>query len=94
MAQATNTEQETKTKRVKVREGLVVSNKMKKTVVVAVTRQVQHATYGKYIRRTKKFMAHDENNQCNIGDRVRIEETTPLSKHKRWMIKEIVTKAD
>lgn len=93
MAQEKDTEQQTEGRgRMKLREGLVVSNKMNKTVVVAVTRQVKHPTYGKYIRRTSKFLAHDEKNDCNIGDRVRIEETRPISKLKRWKVKEIVTK--
>lgn len=77
----------------KTREGLVVSNKMKKTVVVAVVRQVKHATYGKYIRRTKRYLAHDESNDCAIGDLVQISETRPLSKLKRWKVEKIITKA-
>lgn len=78
---------------VKSREGIVVSNKMDKTVVVAVTRQVMHSQYGKYIRKTKKYYAHDSENACQEGDRVLIVETRPLSKLKRWRVKEIVTKA-
>lgn len=84
-------EQKRKTR--KVRQGLVVSNKMAKTVVVAITSQVKHAQYGKFIRRTRKYIAHDENNQCGIGDTVRIVETRPLSKTKRWRVQQIVTKA-
>jgi len=78
----------------KTQEGRVVSDKMDKTVVVAVTRQIQHPTYGKYVRRTKKYMAHDQDNQCGIGDVVRIVETRPLSRHKRWQVQEIISKAD
>ncbi|MDA8195493.1 MAG: 30S ribosomal protein S17 [Thermaerobacter sp.] len=77
----------------KVREGKVVSDKMQKTVVVAVQSLVPHPIYGRRIRRTKRFKAHDEENQCRIGDRVRIEETRPLSKEKRWRVVEIVTRA-
>ncbi len=78
----------------KRQDGVVVSNKMEKTVVVAVVRQVRHATYGKFIRKTKKFYAHDEAKQCGVGDRVRIVETRPLSKLKRWKVESILTKAD
>lgn len=78
----------------KTQEGRVVSDKMDKTVVVAVTRQIQHPAYGKYVRRTKKYMAHDQDNQCAIGDVVRIVETRPLSRHKRWQVQEIISKAD
>ena len=78
----------------KSREGLVVSNKMKKTVVVAVVRQVQHHAYGKYIRKTSKYYAHDETNACQIGDRVRIVETRPMSKLKRWKVENVLAKAD
>lgn len=77
----------------KSKEGIVVSNKMDKTVVVAVTRQLKHATYGKYIRHTRKFFAHDEKNECNMGDRVRIVEARPLSRHKRWKVREILVRA-
>jgi small subunit ribosomal protein S17 len=72
--------------------GYVVSDKMDKTVVVAIDESVRHSLYGKSIRRTKKFKAHDENNECNIGDRVRIMETRPLSKDKRWRVVKIVEK--
>jgi len=79
--------------RTKMREGIVVSDKMTKSVVVSVTRQVKHTRYEKYIRRTKRYLAHDETEQCDIGDLVRIVETRPLSKLKRWKVTEIVTKA-
>ena len=77
----------------KVREGVVVSNKMDKTAVVAITRQVMHPVYKKYIRRTQKYFAHDNDNQCQIGDIVRIVETRPLSKNKRWRVQEVLVKA-
>ncbi|MEJ7832327.1 MAG: 30S ribosomal protein S17 [Nocardioides sp.] len=77
----------------KVREGLVVSDKMDKTVVVSVEDRVKHALYGKVLRRTSKLKAHDENNECGIGDRVRIMETRPLSATKRWRLVEILEKA-
>jgi len=73
--------------------GTVVSDKMDKTVVVMVERLVKHPLYGKYIRRRKKYMAHDENNECKVGDRVLIEETRPLSRRKRWRVKQIIEKA-
>ena len=77
----------------KVREGLVVSDKMDKTVVVAVEDRVKHALYGKVLRRTSKLKAHDEQNQCGVGDRVQIMETRPLSATKRWRVVQIVEKA-
>jgi small subunit ribosomal protein S17 len=77
----------------KVREGLVVSDKMDKTVVVSVEDRVKHAMYGKIIRRTTKYKAHDERNECGIGDRVRLMETRPLSATKRWRVVEILEKA-
>jgi small subunit ribosomal protein S17 len=77
----------------KVREGLVVSDKMDKTVVVSVEDRVKHALYGKVLRRTSKLKAHDEQNQCGIGDRVLIMETRPLSATKRWRVVQIVEKA-
>jgi small subunit ribosomal protein S17 len=77
----------------KVREGLVVSDKMDKTVVVLVEDRVKHALYGKVMRRTSKLKAHDEQNQCGIGDRVRIMETRPLSATKRWRVVEILERA-
>lgn len=73
--------------------GTVVSDKMDKTVVVQVEDLVKHPLYGKYVKRRKKFMAHDEENACKIGDRVLIEETRPLSKRKRWRVKEIIERA-
>jgi len=72
--------------------GVVVSNKMQKTVVVAVENLVRHEMYQKYIKRTNKFLAHNENPDVNVGDRVVIEETRPLSKRKRWNVKEVVEK--
>ncbi|MGH3388976.1 MAG: 30S ribosomal protein S17 [Actinomadura sp.] len=77
----------------KVREGLVVSDKMDKTVVVAVEDRVKHALYGKIIRRTTKYKVHDESNECGVGDRVRLMETRPLSATKRWRVVEILEKA-
>ncbi len=73
--------------------GYVVSNKMHKTIVVKVTRQKSHPFYGRVIAINKKFYAHDEKNECHVGDVVRIEETRPLSKLKRWKLKEVVRKA-
>jgi small subunit ribosomal protein S17 len=78
----------------KERVGLVTSSAMDKTITVAVERVVQHALYKKNIKRTKKFKAHDEKNACQIGDVVRIEETRPLSKTKRWRLVEIVKRAE
>ena len=80
-------------KRRKVREGLVVSDKMNKTVVVAVEDRVKHPLYGKVLRRTNKLNAHDEQNVCGIGDRVLLMETRPLSATKRWRVVEILEKA-
>jgi small subunit ribosomal protein S17 len=77
----------------KTRIGVVSSNKMDKTVVVAVERKVQHPIYGKFLKKTTKFHAHDEKNECSIGDTVRIMESRPLSKTKRWRLVEIVEKA-
>ena len=77
----------------KVREGLVVSDKMDKTVVVEIEDRVKHALYGKVIRRTRKLKVHDEQNACGIGDRVLMMETRPLSATKRWRIVEILEKA-
>lgn len=73
--------------------GTIVSNKMDKTVVVLVERMVKHSLYHKYIRRRSKFAAHDEANQCNIGDKVRITESRPISRSKKWRVTEIVEKA-
>jgi small subunit ribosomal protein S17 len=77
----------------KTRIGVVSSNKMDKTVVVAVERKVQHPIYGKFLKKTTRFHAHDEKNECSIGDTVRIMESRPLSKTKRWRLVEIVEKA-
>ena len=77
----------------KVREGLVVSDKMDKTIVVAVEDRVKHALYGKVLRKTSRLKAHDESNQCGIGDRVLIMETRPLSATKRWRLIEVLEKA-
>jgi small subunit ribosomal protein S17 len=78
----------------KTRVGVVVSNKMDKTVVVQVTRRLRHPVYGKVVKKKPKFYAHDEKNQCTAGDTVKIEETRPLSKQKRWRVIEIVRKAE
>ena len=86
-------EQGNERNRRKVREGLVVSDKMDKTVVVAVEDQVKHPLYGKVMRRTSKLKAHDEQNQCGIGDRVLLMETRPLSATKRWRVVEILERA-
>ncbi len=77
----------------KTRVGLVTSDKMDKTIVVSVTDNVKHPLYGKIVKRTYKLKAHDEENQCGIGDRVRVMETRPLSKDKRWRLVEIIEKA-
>ncbi len=77
----------------KSRIGLVVSDKMDKTVIVAIVTKVKHPLYKKYITQTKKFKAHDEENACGIGDKVKIVETRPLSKDKRWRVVEIIEKA-
>ena len=77
----------------KVREGLVVSDKMDKTIVVAVEDRVKHALYGKVMRKTSRLKAHDETNQCGIGDQVLIMETRPLSATKRWRLVEVLEKA-
>ena len=77
----------------KTREGTVVSNKMDKTLVVAVVERVRHPKYGKFMMRTKKLYAHDETNDANVGDKVRVMETRPLSKNKRWRVVEILERA-
>ena len=77
----------------KERVGQVVSNKMEKSITVAVHRKVKHPIYGKFIGKTTKFTAHDEKNECTIGDTVRIMETRPLSKNKRWRLVEIIERA-
>jgi small subunit ribosomal protein S17 len=81
------------TKKRKTQQGAVVSNRMDKSVVVLVERNVRHKLYGKYIRRRVKYMAHDESNECNIGDVVLIEECRPLSRNKRWRVRSVVEKA-
>ena len=94
MADMTKTQQQTETRGArKVREGLVVSDKMQKTVVVELERRVAHPVYGKMITRSKRVKAHDEENSAKTGDRVRIMETRPLSKDKRWRVVEIVERA-
>jgi small subunit ribosomal protein S17 len=77
----------------KEKVGVVVSDKMEKSVVVAVKRKVKHPIYGKFVNKTTKFHAHDENNTCNVGDTVRIMETRPLSKTKCWRLVEIIERA-
>ncbi|MHA7131168.1 30S ribosomal protein S17 [Algoriphagus namhaensis] len=77
----------------KERIGKVVSNKMDKSITVAVERRVKHGIYGKFVTKTTKFMAHDEKNECAPGDTVKISETRPLSKNKRWRLVEIIEKA-
>lgn len=77
----------------KTRDGVVISNKMSKSAIIAVTRQVKHSTYGKYIRRTKKYVAHDERNECGIGDVVRICESRPISRRKHWRVQKIISKS-
>ena len=77
----------------KERIGTVTSNKMGKTITVAVERKVKHPIYGKFVRKSRKFHAHDEKNECGIGDKVRIMETKPLSKTKRWRLVQIIEKA-
>ena len=77
----------------KTRVGKVISNKMDKTIVVAIEDHVKHPLYKKIVKKTYKLKAHDENNECNIGDRVRVMETRPLSKEKRWRLVEIIEKA-
>ncbi len=99
MAQVQNNESETvrsteqQRNSRKTRVGMVVSDKMQKTVVVSIERRVQHPVYGKMVRRTKKLKAHDEENQAKTGDTVRIMETRPLSKDKRWRVVEIIERA-
>ncbi len=75
-------------------EGVVVSNKMQKTVVVSISRQIQDAKYGKYLNRRSRRQAHDENSECKTGDLVRIEETRPISKHKSWKVVKVLRKAE
>lgn len=77
----------------KQRVGVVSSNSMEKSITIVVERKLKHPIYGKYVKKTKKFMAHDEKNECNVGDTVRIMETRPLSKRKCWRVVEIVERA-
>jgi small subunit ribosomal protein S17 len=93
MAEMTNAPRSAARRSRKTRLGVVVSDKMQKTVVVAVERRVPHPVYGKMVTRTTKFKAHDEENASKVGDRVRIMETRPLSKDKRWRVVEIVERA-
>ena len=86
------TQVETRSRR-KTRVGEVVSNKMDKTAVVAVTRLVRHALYGRFVKKTSRFKVHDEKNECQIGDIVKIMETRPLSKDKRWRLVEVMKKS-
>jgi len=81
-------------KNIKVRQGRVISNKMDKTVVVLVEARRRHPKYKRVVKNQSVFKAHDQNNECNVGDQVRIVETRPLSKDKRWRVTDIVTKAD
>jgi small subunit ribosomal protein S17 len=92
VATATETDQ-TRSNPRKVREGIVVSDKMDSTLVVAVNERVSHARYGKTVQRTKKLYVHDEKNEAKLGDRVRVQETRPLSKLKRWRLTEVVERA-
>ena len=85
--------EETKKTSTRTKTGVVVSNKMQKTVVVAVENLVKHGMYQKYIKRTSKFLAHNERPDLNVGDRVVIEETRPLSKRKRWNVRQVLEKA-
>ena len=84
---------ENRTSSRKTRVGMVVSDKMDKTIVVAIADRVDHTLYKKIVKKTYKLKAHDENNECRVGDRVRVMETRPLSKDKRWRVVEIVEKA-
>jgi small subunit ribosomal protein S17 len=77
----------------KVRVGKVVSNKMEKSIVVSIDRKMKHGKYGKFVNKTKKLVAHDEKNECGIGDTVQVMETRPLSKLKRWRLVQIIEKA-
>ena len=92
MSDASNTTANERTMR-KVREGIVSSNKMDRTVVIEVVERVRHPKYNKFVMRTKKLYAHDEANDANVGDRVRVMETRPLSKMKRWRVLEILERA-
>lgn len=91
--ESTQTASEQRHKSVKVRRGVVLKNKMDKTVVVEVIRRVQHPKYMKFVKRRIRYHAHDPKNECNVGDVVVLEETRPMSKTKRWRIKEIAQRA-
>jgi small subunit ribosomal protein S17 len=93
MDNATEIKQEPARNLRKTRVGVVTSNKMEKTIVVSIVDHVRHPVYGKIIKRTTKLHAHDENNECNIGDRVEVMETRPLSKTKRWRLITIIERA-
>jgi small subunit ribosomal protein S17 len=93
MSTGTGAGSTTRTTRRKIRTGRVISNKMTKSIVVAIERRVSHPIYKKYFKQTTTLMAHDEKQQAGIGDLVRIMETRPLSKHKRWRLMDIVEKA-
>jgi small subunit ribosomal protein S17 len=84
---------ETTRKTRRERVGVVVSNSMEKSIVITVKQKVKHPIYGKFVNKTAKFMAHDEENTCNVGDTVKISETRPLSKNKRWRLVEIIERA-
>ena len=94
MSENVQTQPQAERGRPKSRIGVVVSNKMTKTVVVQVERRMKHGRYGKYMTEKKKYKAHDEEQACKVGDIVRITETRPLSKDKRWRVSEIVTRAE
>ena len=91
--ETTNVEETDERAARKVREGIVTSNKMDKTVVVSVVDRVRHAKYNKFVLRTKKLHAHDEANDVNIGDKVRVMETRPMSKTKRWRVTDVLERA-
>jgi len=93
MSAEENTQMEAPRKNKKQRVGVVTSNKMDKTITVSVERRLRHPIYGKFVKKTKKFTAHDETNDCNEGDIVKIIESRPLSKKKRWKLVEIVERA-
>lgn len=93
MAETTENQDAAERNARKVREGVVLSNKMDKTAVIAVVERVRHPKYGKFMLRTKKLYAHDETNDVNVGDKVRVMETRPLSKNKRWRVVEVLERA-
>ena len=88
-----NTDMETTRNTRRERVGVVVSNSMEKSIVISVKQKIKHPIYGKFVNKTSKFMAHDEENTCQVGDTVRISETRPLSKSKRWRLVEIIERA-